>query len=77
MENLTDTEKKIINQLQNRLSDRVVKMKCIDCDAEFETTVGRICSNYHSGYIVPCRCATCKELKDAKFRAYSEEIVTE
>ena len=73
MENLTDTEKKIINQLQNRKSDRIVKMTCVDCGAEFETTVGRISSSYHAGYIVPCRCAECKSAKDEKFKAYTEQ----
>lgn len=77
MENFTDTEKKIINQLQNRISDRIVKMNCIDCGKEFETTVGRICSTHSAGLIVPCRCAECKHIKDEKFKSFDESSENE
>lgn len=75
MSKLTEVETKIINQLQNRRSERVAKIACIDCGEDFEITVGRICTTYHSGLIVPCRCPKCKQKKDEKFRAYEEESV--
>ena len=73
MENLTDVEKKVINQLYNRKSERIVRLDCIDCGEEFETTVGRICGTYHNGYIVPCRCPKCKQIKDEKFKEFAKE----
>ncbi len=73
MDILTDVEKRVINQLTNRNSDRLVEMKCIDCGTPFETTVGMICGAYHNGLIVQCRCLKCKQEKDAKFKLYAEE----
>lgn len=72
MEKLSEAERNILNQLTNRKSERIVKMNCIDCGEEFETTVGRICSTYNNGLIVPCRCSKCKKAKDDKFKSYEE-----
>ena len=73
MENLVETEKKIVNQYYNKKSERPVKMECIDCGGEFETTVGRICTTHTNGLVVPCRCQECKQAKDEKFKAYGGE----
>lgn len=75
MEILTEEEKKVINQLYNRKSERVVKLDCIDCGQEFETTIGRICTSHQKGLIVQCRCYECKMKKDERFKAYSEEEI--
>lgn len=73
MDNLTSDEKRIINQYHNRKSTRPVKLECPDCGKEFETTIGKICSSYGNGIIVPFRCYECKLKKDEKFKDEVDE----
>ena len=73
MNGFSDEEKKLINQINNKQSERIVKMKCIDCGEEYEITLGKICIAHSIGLIVPSRCVLCKEVKDAKFKSYLDE----
>lgn len=74
MVDLTNNEMKVINQLKNRNSERELKMDCVDCGEEFSMSVGSLCAIYHNGLIVPCRCSSCKQKKDERFKAYEEEV---
>lgn len=77
MEGLTDVEKKVINQLTNRKSEVIAKIPCIDCGEEFQISIGRISSMYHKGLVIPCRCDTCKKIKDDKFKLYEAEDLSD